>query len=44
MANYPVAEIEKLASAPRSDAFGYRGEFLKLVRLAKGLKARVTQT
>lgn len=37
-ANYPVAEIEKLAdSAKGTDAFGYRAEFLKLVRLAKGL-------
>lgn len=37
-ANYPVADIEKLAdSAKGTDAFGYRAEFLKLVRLAKGL-------
>ncbi len=37
-ANYPVAEIEKLAaSAKGTDAFGYRGEFMKLVRLAQGL-------
>jgi Ca-activated chloride channel family protein len=37
-ANYPVAEIETLAdSAKGTDAFGYRAEFLKLVRLAKGL-------
>jgi Ca-activated chloride channel homolog len=39
VANYSLAEIEKLASASRGeDAFGYRGEFLKLVRLAAGLK------
>ncbi len=37
-ANYPVAEIEKLADGAKgTDAFGYRAEFLKLVRLAKGL-------
>jgi Ca-activated chloride channel homolog len=39
VANYSMAEIEKLASASRGeDAFGYRGEFLKLLRLARGLK------
>jgi Ca-activated chloride channel homolog len=38
VANYSMAEIEKLASASRGDdPFGYRGEFLKLVRLAQGL-------
>ncbi len=38
VANYTMAEIEKLASASRGeDPFGYRGEFLKLVRLAQGL-------
>jgi Ca-activated chloride channel homolog len=38
VANYSMAEIEKLASASRGeDPFGYRGEFLKLVRLAAGL-------
>ncbi len=38
VANYPMAEIEQLASTSRgTDAFGYRGEFLKLVRLAAGL-------
>jgi Ca-activated chloride channel family protein len=37
-ANYPLADIEKLAaSAKGTDAFGYRGEFMKLVRLASGL-------
>jgi Ca-activated chloride channel homolog len=37
-ANYPVTEIEKLADGAKgTDAFGYRAEFLKLVRLAKGL-------
>jgi Ca-activated chloride channel family protein len=39
-ANYPVADIEKLADGAKgTDAFGYRAEFLKLVRLAKGLLA-----
>ena len=38
VANYSSAEIEKLASASRGeDPFGYRGEFLKMVRLAQGL-------
>jgi Ca-activated chloride channel family protein len=38
VANFSMAEIEKLASASRGeDPFGYRGEFLKLVRLAAGL-------
>ena len=37
-ANYPLADVEKLAaSAKGTDAFGYRGEFTKLVRLASGL-------
>ena len=37
-ANYPLADIERLAaSAKGTDAFGYRGEFMKLVRLASGL-------
>ncbi len=40
-ANYPVAEIEKLAASGKgTDAFGYRGEFMKLVRLAQGLMAQ----
>ena len=39
-ANYKVEDIETLAdSAKGTDAFGYRAEFLKLVRLAKGLMA-----
>ena len=39
VSNYSLADIEKLASVSRGeDAFGYRGEFLKLVRLAQGLK------
>jgi Ca-activated chloride channel homolog len=38
VANYSMAEIETLASVSRGeDLFGYRGEFLKLVRLAAGL-------
>ena len=38
VANYPIGEIEKLASASRGeDPLGYRGEFLKMVRLAQGL-------
>lgn len=38
VSNYPYADIEKLASSSRgTDAFGYRGEFMKLVRLAAGL-------
>ena len=37
-ASYPLAEIEKLAASGKgTDAFGYRGEFMKLVRLAQGL-------
>ncbi|MGL4489434.1 MAG: YfbK domain-containing protein [Rhizobiaceae bacterium] len=37
-ANYAVEDIEKLAeSAKGSDAYGYRSEFLKLVRLVKSL-------
>ncbi len=37
-ANYPLADIEKLAASAKGiDAFGYRGEFMKLVRLASGL-------
>jgi Ca-activated chloride channel homolog len=37
-ANYALAEVEKLAASGKgTDAFGYRGEFLKLVRLAAGL-------
>jgi Ca-activated chloride channel homolog len=37
-ANYPLAEIERLAASGKgADAFGYRGEFMKLVRLAGGL-------
>jgi Ca-activated chloride channel homolog len=37
-ANYPVAEIEGLAASGKgTDAFGYRGEFMKLMRLASGL-------
>ncbi len=39
VANYPYVEIEKLAASSRgTDEFGYRGEFLKMVRLAVGLK------
>jgi Ca-activated chloride channel homolog len=35
VANYAMADVEKLAaSAKGTDAFGYRGEFLKLARLA----------
>jgi Ca-activated chloride channel homolog len=35
VANYAMADVEKLAaSAKGADAFGYRGEFLKLARLA----------
>ena len=38
VSNYPYADIEKLAASSRgADAFGYRGEFLKLIRLAAGL-------
>lgn len=37
-ANYPLSDIEKLAASGKgTDAFGYRGEFLKMVRLAAGL-------
>lgn len=39
VSNYPYADIETLAASARgNDAFGYRAEFLKLVRLAAGLK------
>ncbi len=38
VSNYPYANIEALAASSRgTDAFGYRGEFLKLVRLAASL-------
>jgi Ca-activated chloride channel homolog len=38
VADYALADIEKLASAAKgADAFGYRAEFVKLVRLAAGL-------
>jgi Ca-activated chloride channel homolog len=38
VSNYPYADIEALAISSRgTDAFGYRGEFLKLVRLAASL-------
>jgi Ca-activated chloride channel homolog len=38
VADYAMVEIEKLAtSAKGTDAFGYRAEFIKLVRLAAGL-------
>jgi Ca-activated chloride channel homolog len=38
VANYSMTEIETLANAARGpDAFGYRSEFVKLVRLAEGL-------
>jgi Ca-activated chloride channel homolog len=38
VANYSLRDVEALAAASRgTDAFGYRGEFLKLVRLANGL-------
>jgi Ca-activated chloride channel homolog len=37
-ASYSLADIEKLAASGKgSDAFGYRGEFMKLVRLVIGL-------
>ncbi len=39
VANYGLGDIEQLASGAKgTDAFGYRGEFLKLVRFAAGLK------
>ena len=38
VANYSMTEVEALAaSAKGTDAYGYRGEFMKLVRLAGGL-------
>jgi Ca-activated chloride channel homolog len=40
-ANYGWGDIEALAAGAKgTDAFGYRGEFLKLVRLAAGLTPR----
>jgi Ca-activated chloride channel homolog len=38
VSNYQYTELEALAASSRgTDAFGYRSEFLKLVRLAAGL-------
>jgi Ca-activated chloride channel family protein len=38
VANYSMEEVEELAaSAKGADTYGYRGEFMKLVRLAKSL-------
>jgi Ca-activated chloride channel homolog len=40
-ANYGWSDIETLAAGAKgTDAFGYRGEFLKMVRLAAGLTPR----